>query len=124
MNILENRYRYADFSLPYLDNQVVMVVPAHKDLKRQGFIVVEAFEWKLWAVLAALSQCTAAIIYFNEKVNGNTEFADSFPEMIGSILWLSITVLSFAHSKYLLDMTKLTRQYICFLSIIRVFDFI
>ncbi|CAA2970198.1 glutamate receptor -like isoform X1 [Olea europaea subsp. europaea] len=97
MNILENRYRYADFSLPYLDNQVVMVVPAHKDLKRQGFIVVEAFEWKLWAVLAALSQCTAAIIYFNEKVNGNTEFADSFPEMIGSILWLSITVLSFAH---------------------------
>ncbi|KAL2504233.1 Glutamate receptor 2.7 [Abeliophyllum distichum] len=96
MTILDDRYDYADFSQPYMDAQIVMVVTAKEDSKKQKFIVVMAFEWKLWVVMAALSLSTGAIIYLNEHVNDNPEFGVSFPQIIGSMLWFSVTLLSFA----------------------------
>ncbi|KAL2458954.1 Glutamate receptor 2.7 [Forsythia ovata] len=96
MTILDDRYDYADFSQPYMDCQIVMVVTAKEDSKKQRFIVVMAFEWKLWVVMAALSLSTGAIIYLNEHVNDNPEFGVSFPQIIGSMLWFSVTLLSFA----------------------------
>ncbi|CAI9777771.1 unnamed protein product [Fraxinus pennsylvanica] len=96
MNILDDRYDYADFSQPYMDSQIVMVVPAKNDLEWQRFIAVTAFEWKLWVVMAASSLITGAIIYLNEYVNDNPEFGNSFPQIIGSMIWFSVTLLSFA----------------------------
>ncbi|CAA2973792.1 glutamate receptor -like isoform X1 [Olea europaea subsp. europaea] len=96
MTILDDRYDYADFSQPYMDSQIVMVVPAKKDLKRQRFIALTAFEWKLWLVMVASSLFTGAIIYLNEHVNDNPEFGNSFPQIIGSMIWFAVTLLSFA----------------------------
>ncbi|XP_022894775.1 glutamate receptor 2.7-like isoform X2 [Olea europaea var. sylvestris] len=96
MTILDDRYDYADFSQPYMDCEIVMVVPAKKDLRSSIFIVVTAFEWKLWVVMAALSLSTGAIIFLNEHANDNPEFGGSFPQIIGSMLWFSVTLLSFA----------------------------
>ncbi|CAI9777770.1 unnamed protein product [Fraxinus pennsylvanica] len=96
ISILDDRYDYADFSQPYMDSQIVMVVPVKNDLKWQRFIALKAFQWKLWVALAASSLFTGAIIYFNEYVNDNPEFGNSFPQIIGSIIWFSVTLLSFA----------------------------
>ncbi|XP_022880747.1 glutamate receptor 2.9-like [Olea europaea var. sylvestris] len=101
INIVDYRYNYADFSQPYMDSQIVMIVTAKEDLKRQKFIAVTAFEWKLWVVMATLSLSNGAIIYLNEHLNENPEFAGSFPQIIGSMIWFSVTLLSFAQREHI-----------------------
>nr|XP_009796675.1 PREDICTED: glutamate receptor 2.9-like isoform X2 [Nicotiana sylvestris] len=56
----------------------------------------KAFKLKLWILLAVMSMSTGVVIWLNEYVNNNPDFSGSFPQLIGSMLWFSVTVLSFS----------------------------
>ncbi|OIT04171.1 glutamate receptor 2.6 [Nicotiana attenuata] len=93
--IMADRYEYAEFSQPYIDSGLVMIVTERPILKRPPFIVVKAFKLKLWILLAVMSMSTGVVIWLNEYANNNPDFSGSFPQLIGSMLWFSVTVLSF-----------------------------
>ncbi|XP_055836107.1 glutamate receptor 2.9-like isoform X1 [Solanum dulcamara] len=95
-DILADRYEYAEFSQPYIDSGLVMVVTERPRLKKHHFIVIKAFKLKLWIQLAVMSMSTGVVIWLNEYVNDNPDFRGSFPQLIGSVLWFSVTVLSFS----------------------------
>ncbi|MCD7461541.1 hypothetical protein HAX54_046397 [Datura stramonium] len=94
--IMPDRYEYAEFSQPYIDSGLVMVVTERPRLKKAHFIVIKAFKLKLWILLAVMSMSTGVVIWLNEYVNDNPDFSGSFPQLIGSMLWFSVTVLSFS----------------------------
>ncbi|XP_006354879.1 glutamate receptor 2.9-like [Solanum tuberosum] len=94
--ILPDRYELAEFSQPYIDSGLVMVVTERPRLKKTHFIVIKAFKLKLWMLLAVMSMSTGVVIWLNEYVNDNPDFSGSFPQLIGSMLWFSVTVLSFS----------------------------
>ncbi|KAK6792761.1 hypothetical protein RDI58_011842 [Solanum bulbocastanum] len=94
--ILPDRYELAEFSQPYIDSGLVMVVTERPRLKKTHFIVIKAFKLKLWILLAVMSMSTGVVIWLNEYVNDNPDFSGSFPQLIGSMLWFSVTVLSFS----------------------------
>uniref|UniRef100_M1ADQ9 Glutamate-gated kainate-type ion channel receptor subunit GluR5 n=2 Tax=Solanum tuberosum TaxID=4113 RepID=M1ADQ9_SOLTU len=73
-----------------------MVVTERPRLKKTHFIVIKAFKLKLWMLLAVMSMSTGVVIWLNEYVNDNPDFSGSFPQLIGSMLWFSVTVLSFS----------------------------
>ncbi|XP_049349030.1 glutamate receptor 2.9-like [Solanum verrucosum] len=95
-SILAERYEYAEFSQPYIDSGLVMIVTERPRLNKLQFIVIKAFKLKLWILLAVMSMSTGVVIWLNEYVNDNPDFSGSFPQLIGSMLWFSVTVLSFS----------------------------
>ncbi|XP_055836108.1 glutamate receptor 2.9-like isoform X2 [Solanum dulcamara] len=103
-DILADRYEYAEFSQPYIDSGLVMVVTERPRLKKHHFIVIKAFKLKLWIQLAVMSMSTGVVIWLNEYVNDNPDFRGSFPQLIGSVLWFSVTVLSFSQIRYLVNL--------------------
>ncbi|KAM3342061.1 glutamate receptor 2.9 isoform X1 [Capsicum galapagoense] len=94
--IMPYRYELAEFSQPYIDSGLVMVVTERPRLEKAHFIVIKAFKLKLWILLAVMSMSTGAVIWLNEYVSDNPDFSGSFPQLIGSMLWFSVTVLSFS----------------------------
>uniref|UniRef100_M1ADQ8 Glutamate receptor n=1 Tax=Solanum tuberosum TaxID=4113 RepID=M1ADQ8_SOLTU len=95
-SILAERYEYAEFSQPYIDSGLVMIVTERPRLNKVQFIAIKAFKLKLWILLAVMSMSTGVVIWLNEYVNDNPDFSGSFPQLIGSMLWFSVTVLSFS----------------------------
>lgn len=77
-----------------------MVVTERPRPEKTNFIVIKAFKLKLWILLAVMSMSTGVVIWLNEYVNDNLDFSGSFPQLIGSMLWFSVTVLSFSQSKF------------------------
>ncbi|KAG5613088.1 hypothetical protein H5410_024369 [Solanum commersonii] len=80
--ILPDRYELAEFSQPYIDSGLVMVVTERPRLKKTHFIVIKAFKLKLWILLAVMSMSTGVVIWLNEYVNDNPDFSGSFPSLL------------------------------------------
>lgn len=100
IGIVADRYEIADFSQPYLDTGIVMVVKVKPDVTNTRLMVFKAFELKMWMLMAALSVFTGVGIWLNEYANNNPEFRGPLPQNIGSMLWFSVTILSFVQSKF------------------------
>ncbi|GAA0141574.1 transmembrane signal receptor [Lithospermum erythrorhizon] len=101
ITILANRYDMVDFSLPYVETSIVMIVPATSGISKERFAVMKAFKLQTWLVMATMNIFTAAVIYLNENINGNPDFAkDSSSQHIGAVFWLSITIYTLSQSKH------------------------
>ncbi|KAG8377605.1 hypothetical protein BUALT_Bualt08G0050400 [Buddleja alternifolia] len=100
--ITADRYMYAEFSQPYIESGLAMVVTVKPGLKESKFIALNAFTKKMWILLAVMSMSTGAVIWLSEYSAGNEQFTKtSFLELIGSVLWLSVTILSFSHREHI-----------------------
>lgn len=98
--IMADRYEIADFTQPYMESGLVMVVTVKPDLTKTRLIVLKVFTLKMWILIASMSLATGFVIWLNEHVNQNPDFCGPFPQQIGSMLWFSVTVLSFSQSKF------------------------
>ncbi|KAL2498262.1 Glutamate receptor 2.7 [Abeliophyllum distichum] len=95
--IMADRYVYAEFSQPYIESGLVMVVTVKPGAKDKGFVIVDAFKMEMWIQMAAMSMSSAVAIWLTEYANNNPEIRGSFWQLISSMLWFCITVLSLAH---------------------------
>ncbi|XP_051124404.1 glutamate receptor 2.6-like isoform X2 [Andrographis paniculata] len=93
--IMADRYVYAEFSQPYIESGLVMVVPVNQVLKQSEFLGLNAFTEKMWIKLAAMSFSTGAVVWLSEYASGNDQFTNkSCLEILSSIFWLSVTIIS------------------------------
>ncbi|KAL8523250.1 hypothetical protein ACS0TY_013283 [Phlomoides rotata] len=101
-DIIADRYEYAEFSQPFIESGLVMVVTVKPGRKESKFIALNPFTKMMWIQLAGLSMFTGLIIWFSEYSTGNEQFVkNSFLEAICSILWLSVTIISFAQREHI-----------------------
>lgn len=101
---MANRYVYAEFSQPYIESGLVMVVTAKPGLKDSKFIALNPFTKTMWLQLAAVSTATGFVIWLSEFAAGNDQFTgNSILQTICSILWLSVTIISLSQSEYKLQ---------------------
>lgn len=85
-SIMAKRYHFAEFSQPYLDSRLVMVVPSKPAGAKLHFTKV--FKKEMWATLGALSVFIGYVVWLIER----TENPD-FENHLGAMLWFSVTVL-------------------------------
>ncbi|XP_027090927.1 glutamate receptor 2.7-like [Coffea arabica] len=97
IEIMANRYEIADFSQPYLDSGLVMVVAVKPDTIATKILVLKAFKLSMWTIMAAMTMYTGVTIWLYEHANENPDFGGTFPQNIRTMLWYSVTVLSFAN---------------------------
>ncbi|KAL7155053.1 hypothetical protein ABFS83_03G048300 [Erythranthe nasuta] len=95
--IMAERYAYASFTQPYIESGLQMVVTVKPGLKDSKTLPLRPFTMNMWLMLAAMSMSTGAIIWLSEYSTGNDQFTnDSFVGIIGSIMWFSVTIMSFS----------------------------
>nr|GEW23607.1 glutamate receptor 2.9-like [Tanacetum cinerariifolium] len=96
--IMADRYEYAQFSQPYMESGLVMVVPIKPNSMKETFFFIYAFTTKMWIMLLTMTLATVSVVWFNEHVDNNPDFqASSTFEYITQMLWFAVAVLSLAH---------------------------
>ncbi|KAB5526691.1 hypothetical protein DKX38_020538 [Salix brachista] len=92
-SIEPGRFRYAEFSQPYIDSRLVMIVTT-KSVKKITWML-KTFTKKLWLLIVAMHMFIGCLVWILER-GSNTEF-----EGIGGMIWFSVTVIFYAHGQSL-----------------------
>jgi len=97
MTILEERMQYVDFTVPYAESGLTMVVPSKS--KDSAWMFTKPFTWELWMVTGALLIYTMLAVWYLER-ESNPEFHGNWGSQISTALWFTFSSLFFAHSEY------------------------
>lgn len=89
---MADRCQYAQFSQPYVDSGLVMVVP-EKSEKSKSTWMLKTFTPTLWLQIAGMHMLVGFVVWLIERSN-NPEFSGA-----GSMLWFCVTVIFYAQSK-------------------------
>ena len=96
--ITANRSVYVDFTLPYTDMGIGMIVPI--DQNNNMWIFLKPLKPNLWLTIAALFVLTGFVVWIIERPV-NDEFQGSRAHQFGMIFWYSFSTLVFSQSKYI-----------------------
>ncbi|MBA0704782.1 hypothetical protein Golax_017019 [Gossypium laxum] len=102
ITIISRRFAYVDFTLPFTDLGIGVVVPK---INNDIWIFLKPLCGDLWITAAAFFIFTGVVIWFIERPI-NEEFQGSPSEQIGMIFWYSFSTLTFAHKKPLSNLSK------------------
>ncbi|CAI9757918.1 unnamed protein product [Fraxinus pennsylvanica] len=84
--IMVDRYVYAEFSQPYIESGLVMVVTVKPGVKDKGFVVVDAFKKEMWIQMAAMSMSSVVDIWLIKYANNNPDITGLFWQLLSSML--------------------------------------
>ncbi|KAF8035510.1 hypothetical protein BT93_C1515 [Corymbia citriodora subsp. variegata] len=99
MGIVANRSSYVDFTLPYSETGVAMVVAIKDDERRNMWVFLKPLSWNLWLTTGLAFIFTGFVVWLLEH-RTNEEFGGHRRQQIGSILL-------FAHREKTNNLTRL-----------------
>lgn len=97
ITILSKRSKYVEFTQPYTESGLTMVIPAKSN--ESPWMFTKPFTWGVWLVVAFILIYTMFIVWFLEH-QSNPEFKGSLKDQIATAMWFAFCSLFFAHSKY------------------------
>ncbi|XP_071686038.1 glutamate receptor 2.8-like [Rutidosis leptorrhynchoides] len=95
ITILSKRADFVEFTLPYTEAGVSMIV-AIKDERKSAWIFMKPLEKKLWITIGASFIYTGLVVWILEH-QVNKEFRGKPYKQLGMIFWFSFSTLVFAH---------------------------
>ncbi|KAL8130666.1 hypothetical protein V2J09_019821 [Rumex salicifolius] len=101
VTIIANRSAFVDFALPYMESDVLMVVPAVKDSKEGSRIwaFLHPLSWKLWVTSLCFFLLIAVVVWVVEY-EINQEFREeSWWGQIGLCLYYSFSTMVFSNKE-------------------------
>ncbi|KAJ9537637.1 hypothetical protein OSB04_030370 [Centaurea solstitialis] len=102
ITILANRSEYVDFTLPYTEAGVSMIVPITVDERKSAWIFTRPLERDLWIMTGAFFIYTGVVVWILEH-RVNEEFRGPPHQQVGTIFWFSFSTLVFAHKEKLIS---------------------
>ncbi|KAL5841527.1 hypothetical protein ACOSQ3_012130 [Xanthoceras sorbifolium] len=96
VTILADRTKIVEFTQPYAESGLSMVVPAKSE--ESAWMFLRPFTWTMWVVTGAILIYTMLIVWLLEH-NHNPEFNGPWLDQISTALWFTFSSLFFAHSK-------------------------
>ncbi|XP_050287178.1 glutamate receptor 2.9-like [Quercus robur] len=94
MTILADQLQYVDFTLPYAESGLAMIVPTKP--KGSPLMFTKPFTRDTWLVTAAIMIYTMLIVWFLE-CQSNPEFSGPWKNQLSTALWFTFSSLFFAH---------------------------
>ena len=107
VTILANRSRVVDFTLPFTDSSVAMIVKMEDDERKNAWIFMKPLTMDLWLTTGAFFIFTGFVVWVLEH-RVNKEFRGPPRQQVGMIFWFSFSTLVFAHSKSLFSYKNAT----------------
>ncbi|KAL2965371.1 hypothetical protein AAZX31_16G058000 [Glycine max] len=90
-SIMAYRYHLVDFSQPYVESGLDMVVREQSTKSKETWIFLDAFTKEMWLMLVALHIFVGFVVWLIER-QVNAELKG-----LGSMLWFLVTVIFYAH---------------------------
>ncbi|XP_077229580.1 glutamate receptor 2.7-like isoform X2 [Tasmannia lanceolata] len=99
--ITAERSRYVEFTHPYTEQGLAMVVNTGKlEGSRKAWLFIRPFTKSMWAVTGAIFAYTGLIVWFLEHPR-NPDFRGPWRSQLGTMLWFTFSTLFFAHREKL-----------------------
>ncbi|XP_050268179.1 glutamate receptor 2.1-like [Quercus robur] len=93
--ITANRSNFVDFTLPYIESEVSLVVPIRDNGSKNAWIFLKPLSWDLWITSGCFFVFTGFIVWVLEH-RINEDFRGPPSHQIGTSLWYSFSTLVFA----------------------------
>ncbi|KAL5840233.1 hypothetical protein ACOSQ4_012841 [Xanthoceras sorbifolium] len=94
--IVANRSTFVDFTLPYSESEVSMVVLVKNDEKKDFWIFLKPFSWDLWLITGSAFIFLGFVVWiFEHRIN--IDFRGPRDYQVSTIFWFSFSTLAFAH---------------------------
>ena len=110
--ILANRSLYVDFTLPYTESGVSMMVPIIDNRSKSAWVFLKPFTWDLWVTSACFFVFIGFVIWTLEH-RINEDFRGPRSHQVGTIFSFSFSTLVFAQSNFSSASLNLNAQLIC-----------
>ncbi|XP_061363452.1 glutamate receptor 2.9-like [Gastrolobium bilobum] len=93
ITIVADRMQYVDFTLPYAESGLSMIVPAKSE--DTALIFMKPFTWEMWMAIVCILVCTMFTVWYLER-DSNPEFSGPWKTQINIALWFTVFSLFFA----------------------------
>ncbi|XP_058226990.1 glutamate receptor 2.7-like isoform X2 [Rhododendron vialii] len=102
VTIISNRTRFVDFTMPYTESGVAMIVPFDDDDRKNAWIFMKPLKMDLWCTTGFFFVFTGFVVWVVEH-RVNEEFRGPPGKQVGMIFWFSFSTLVFAHKEKLIS---------------------
>ena len=122
VTIMDYRFQYVDFTLPYAGSGVYMIVPLRQDNKRERTLIfMEPLTKELWLCSFFFFLIIGLTVWGIERMAGNEDFQGPPGQVVSNVLYFAFSMLVFAHSKFskplkIIHLVSITSSLCCFLS--------
>ncbi|XXG71031.1 hypothetical protein AAC387_Pa07g0375 [Persea americana] len=100
--IIANRSIYVDFTQPYAESGVSMIVPIQRDyVTKSLWWFTKPFTWNLWLTIFLLCGAKGLLVWLFERSYKNEDFGGEWHQQLGIIFHFSFSVLVFAQREKL-----------------------
>lgn len=90
--IITRRYEHAEFTHPYSEAGLVMIVPTRKDTSNKALLFTKPFTVTMWISVAVVTVYNGFVVWFIER-NHCPEHEGSMFNQAGTLVCLSFTTL-------------------------------
>lgn len=97
ITIVANRSQYVDFTLPYTESGVSMIVPIKEDKNKNAWIFLKPLTTDLWLGSLAFFFFTGFVVWVIEH-RINEEFRGPPSQQMGTIFYFAFSTMVYAHS--------------------------
>ncbi len=97
--IVANRSSYVDFTLPYSESGVSMVVLMKDNEKKNMWIFLKPLSWDLWLAIGVVSILIGLVTWVLEH-HVNIKFRGPPDQQIGTIFLFSFATFTSSYSKF------------------------
>ncbi|KAK8935799.1 Glutamate receptor 2.8 [Platanthera zijinensis] len=102
VTIVANRSMYVDFTFPYTESGVSMLVPVKDNRKKGPWAFLDPLTTDLWVASGVFFIFTGFVIWLLEH-RINNDFRGAPSEQLGTVLYFSFSTLVFAHREKVLS---------------------
>ncbi|XP_047967478.1 glutamate receptor 2.7-like [Salvia hispanica] len=96
VTIIASRSQYVDFTLPYTESGVSMVVPVKNDKNKNAWAFLKPLTWQLWLTSFCSFVFIGFLIWILEH-RINEEFRGPLWHQVGTIFWFAFSTMVFAN---------------------------
>ncbi|OMO90591.1 Ionotropic glutamate receptor [Corchorus olitorius] len=94
--IVANRSLFVDFTMPYTESGVWMVVPIKDNKDKNAWVFLKPLTWDLWATSGCFFVFIGFVVWILEH-RINEDFRGPPAHQIGTSFWFSFSTMVFAH---------------------------
>ncbi|CAI9094780.1 OLC1v1030576C1 [Oldenlandia corymbosa var. corymbosa] len=96
--IVANRSQYVDFTMPYTESGVSMIVPIRQNQQKNAWVFLKPLTWDLWLTTFFFFVIIGFLIWLLEH-RINDEFRGPPLHQIGMVFWFSFSTMVFAQKE-------------------------
>ncbi|KAL3744051.1 hypothetical protein ACJRO7_013321 [Eucalyptus globulus] len=94
LTITANRSSYVDFTMPFTEAGVAMIVPVETTQSTSMWIFLQPLKVDLWLAIGAFFVFTGCVVWTVEHID-NSGFKGALARQIGTVVWYSFSTLVF-----------------------------